>query len=101
MVYLLDARTKDGNKRVTSFAEDNIEELFVDFMNWVHDEEITKDDLWFGRVFAAKGPRHVGNVGLDEDGNLTRELAPPNSPLTLKDSKYTLRVRIKYLLHRL
>ena len=97
----MDARTKNGKLRVTSFVEDDIADLIDDFNEWVQDNNVKKEDLWFCRIFDVKGPRHVGNLGLDESGRITRELAPPDSTLTLKDSKYTLGVRLRYLFNRL
>lgn len=100
-VYLMDARTKDGKLRITSFSEDSLAELYSDFKDWMRENELRNEDLWFARVFDTKGPRHVGDLKLDELGIVRGKPAPPDSRLTLKDSRYTFRVRLRYLLNRL
>ncbi len=99
-VYLLDTRTKDGNRRMTSFSQE-IDELLHDFAEWVVEEQIQPEELWFARVFSANGPRHVGNFRLIENDVIAKELAPEGSKLTLKDSRYTLRIRLRYMMGRL
>ena len=76
-MFFLDARTNDMYYRITSFADD-YESLMRSFQEWLRENEIDPEGLWYADIFEVKTARHIAYLEV-EDGNIYLVGAPKDS----------------------
>ena len=88
MLYHLDAETKSGELRVTTFAF-YFEDLITDLSTWLADRGLMFSDLSYAIIYRTEDLEPVADIVLGEDGIavfVPRE--PNNNPLHKLVLKY-------------
>ena len=78
-MFFLDARTNDMYHRITNFADD-YESLMRSFQEWIKEDEIDPDELWYANIFEVETARHMAYLEV-EDGNIYLVGAPKDSQI--------------------
>ena len=72
-IIMLDARTRNARKRISSFGDD-LEALMKDYKDWLEEYSFSKDDIWYADIFDILSGEHIYKLVM-EDGSIYAEIA--------------------------
>ena len=83
ILYHLDAETKSGELRVTTFAF-YFEDLIRDLSSWLADRGLVFSDLSYAIIYRTEDLEPIVDIVMDEDGSAVLAPRKPNNSLLHK-----------------